>query len=229
MRFRTRDYMTMIAGLMFGGTLLGAAYSQGVPNSGIGGIPNSTPGSRIWQASGAPTISVGSSGDMAIDTVSANVYQKAADTWVGPTMNLTGPQGPQGAQGNVGPAGANAFGTPATKSLTFATAIQATDPTRPAVISAMIEAAYTITLANTQADEVELRIGPVQATVANGTGGTAVATFKASLTGIALTVGMAQISRNQLTAHLPIGWFYAVRRVSGTAATIQGAYDQSMG
>lgn len=140
-----------------------------------------------------------------------------------------GTNGTNGAAGATGSAGVNAFGTPNSKTLAFATAIQATDPTKPAVISAMIEAAYTLTIASTLADEVELRIGPVQATVANGTAGTAVATFKTSLTGILVSVGMGMIQRNQLTAHLPVGWYYAVRRVSGTTATIQAAFDQSVG
>lgn len=121
------------------------------------------------------------------------------------------------------------LGSPNTLTPAFGTAYAATNPAKPATISAMIETSYTITVIGVQQDTVELRIGPVQATVANGTAGTAVATFRTSLTGIALTVGLANSQRNQLTAFLPAGWFWALRRVVGTTATIQGAFDQAVG
>lgn len=111
----------------------------------------------------------------------------------------------------------------------FGTAAQATDPTKPSFVSAMIDTVYSITVAGTMADTVELRIGPTQATVANGTGGAAVATFRASLTGIALTIGLGLGQRNQLSAMLPTAWYYALRRVAGTTATISSASDQSIG
>lgn len=121
-----------------------------------------------------------------------------------------------------------AFNTPVAISPVFGTAYAATNPAKPAILSVMVEAAYTVSLANTQSDTVELRIGPNATTVANGTGGTAVATFKNSLTGIVVAIGMGTINRNQLTAALPVGWFYAVRRVAGTTATIPSAYDQAV-
>lgn len=129
-------------------------------------------------------------------------------------------------KGAPGPA---VIGTPNALSPAFGTAYQATDPTKPSLISAMIETIYSITVGNTQADTVELRIGPVQATVANGSAGTAVATYKNSLTGITLSIGMGTINRNQLSAILPTGWYYALRRVVGSIATITSATDQSLG
>lgn len=129
----------------------------------------------------------------------------------------------KGASGNA------VIGTPNALSPTFGTAYQATDPTKPSLISAMIETVYSITVGNTQSDTVELRIGPVQATVANGSAGTAVATYKNSLTGITLSIGMGTINRNQLSAILPTGWYYALRRVVGSIATITSATDQSLG
>lgn len=121
------------------------------------------------------------------------------------------------------------LGAPNARTPVFGTAYQATDNTKPSFISAMIDAAYTVTVASTLSDTVELRIGPVQATVANGTGGTAVAVFRASLTGIALVIGLGLGQRNQLSAMLPTGWWWAIRRVAGTTATITSATDQSLG
>lgn len=150
----------------------------------------------------------------------------------GPIGN-TGPAGATGATGATGPtgpAGPTAIpATPNSRSLSFGTAYQATDPTKSAFISAMIDAAYTVTVIGTQADTVELRVGPNATTVANGTGGTAIATFRASLTGIALVIGMGLGQRNQLSALIPPSWYFALRRVAGTTATINAAYDQSLG
>ncbi len=152
----------------------------------------------------------------------------------GPTGN-TGAQGPKGdtgatgAAGATGPAGPTTVGTPTPITPVFGTAYQALTPAKPSFISAMIDAAYTVTVASTLADTVELRIGPVQTTVANGTGGTAVAVFRASLTGIALVIGLGLGQRNQLSAMLPTGWWWALRRVAGTTAIITSATDQSLG
>jgi collagen type II alpha len=140
-----------------------------------------------------------------------------------------GDKGDTGDTGPTGPAGPTTVGTPNPRSPAFGTAYQATDNTKPSFISAMIDTAYTVTVVGTQADTVELRIGPVQATVANGTGGTAVATFRSSVTGIALAIGLGIGQRNQLSGMLPTGWYWALRRIAGSNATITSATDQSLG
>lgn len=120
-------------------------------------------------------------------------------------------------------------GSPNALSPAFGTAYQAANPAKPSFISVMIDTAYTVTVASTQADTVELRIGSNSTQVAAGTGGFVAATFRSSLTGIALALGLGVGQRNQLTAMLPTGWFYALRRTQGTAATITSATDQSIG
>lgn len=122
-----------------------------------------------------------------------------------------------------------AVASPVAVTPAFGTAYQATVPNKPSFISAMIDAAYTVTVASTLQDTVELRIGPVQTTVANGTGGFVVAVFRASLTGIALVIGLGMGQRNQLSTFLPAGWYWAIRRTQGTTATISSATDQAIG
>lgn len=120
-------------------------------------------------------------------------------------------------------------GSPVPRTLVFGTPVQASAPTKPAWVSAVVEANYTVTLAGTQADTVELRIGPTAADVTNATAASVVvASWRASVTGIALVVGMAIADRGQLSANLPIGWYFALRRIAGTTATIVSAVDQSM-
>jgi len=67
-----------------------------------------TPGSQIWQTNGVPSPAIGANTDLAVDTTTANVYQKEAGAWTGPTMNLKGPTGATGATGSQGPPGAAA-------------------------------------------------------------------------------------------------------------------------
>lgn len=145
-----------------------------------------------------------------------------------------GPKGDTGAQGPKGDAGATGAqgvglnpGTPYQATTpAFATAYQAADPTKPALLVALIEANYTLTLAGTVSDEVELRIGPTNA-VATG-GGTQVGTVRQSLTGIAVSVGMGIADRAPVPIILPAGWFWAIRRLSGTTATIKGVTLQPL-
>lgn len=159
----------------------------------------------------------------------------------------TGSQGPQGSQGNVGAAGATGatgssgatgptgpdgpatIGSPNTLTPVFGTVYQATDTTKPSFVSAMIEAVYTVTVASTLADTVELRIGSSSTGLSAGSSGTAVATFKNSLTGITLAIGMGTINRNQLSTLLPAAWYWCIRHTVGTTATIVSATDQSLG
>lgn len=152
----------------------------------------------------------------------------------GPTglTGATGPIGPTGltgATGATGPAGPAIISSPTTITPAFGTAYATAVPSKPSFISAVIDAAYTVTVLGTQADTVELRVGPVQATVANGTGGTRVASFRASVTGIALVIGMGIGQGNQISGWVPVGHFWAIRRVAGTTATITNAIEQTLG
>lgn len=121
-----------------------------------------------------------------------------------------------------------ALSNPSSMAVSFGTAYQSPDTTYSTVVSIMIETTYTITIANTQADEVELRVGPDATSVANGSGGNSVASFKSSLTGIALSVGMGTVNRQQMVGFIPPSWYFAVRRLVGSVAIIQAASWQSM-
>lgn len=141
----------------------------------------------------------------------------------------TGPAGTNGTNGATGPAGPAVIAAPIARTPAFGTAYATADVTKPSFISAVIDAAYTVTVLGTQSDTVELRIGPVQAQVAAGTGGFRVATFRASVTGIALVIGMGIGQGNQISGWVPSGWYWALRRIAGTTATITSAVEQTLG
>lgn len=147
--------------------------------------------------------------------------------------SIPGAPGAPGKDGNPGLRGLP--GTPFTPTTptiinpVFGTAYQAADPTKPALISIMTRATYSITVAATYTDTVELRIGPDAASAANATAGSIkVAEAIFGITGIALAVGMGLDQENQLVATLPIGWYFAVRRTNGTRAIISNSVSQPL-
>lgn len=139
----------------------------------------------------------------------------------------TGANGPMGATGAQGPAGVNSLGTPNSRSLSLATAYQATDSSKPAVVNINLTSSAGLTLTAGTTNTADILIGATNG-VASGTG-TIVGRYRNSNTGT-LVVGLNTNtdSGNQFTIHLPAGWYFAVRQTGGTV-TITSAFDQSVG
>lgn len=139
-------------------------------------------------------------------------------------LNLGIPTGAAGAQG-VGLSPGQAI----TQTVTLGAAFRATDTTKAHFLSVMIDVAYSITVAAALQDVIELWVGPNSADVASG-GATArrVASFRSSLTGIALSIGMGSGDRVQLTWLVPAGHYCAARRTTGTTATISEVFMQPL-
>ncbi|WP_242176568.1 hypothetical protein [Pseudomonas sp. MONT-RG-20F-20-E-7-02] len=120
-------------------------------------------------------------------------------------------------------------GTPLAKTLAFGTAYQADVPTKPAFVSIIVDVNHVVTVAGALSDELELRIGPdVNVVAATNPTGYPVAKFKKSIVGIAITVGLQIGQTGQMATAIPAGWYYGVRRISGTAATISSAMVQPL-
>jgi len=111
----------------------------------------------------------------------------------------------------------------------FNKAYQAADPSKPGFISITVNINQAISLLSTVTEEVELRIGPDSNVelVTNPTG-IAVAVFRKSIKGIAVAVGLEIGQGGQICTALPAGWYYAVRRLQGTTATITQAMVQPL-
>lgn len=137
-----------------------------------------------------------------------------------------GAQGATGSTGSTGPAGPQGVGLSpgayTSQSVSFATAYRPADTTKPYMVSVMIDATYTIAVAGTVGDTVELWIG--SATTVATTGGSKAASWRAQLTGVLTLVGAGTGQRGQLSALVPAGYYFAVRRTAGTTATISEAY-----
>lgn len=138
-----------------------------------------------------------------------------------------GDKGDTGTQGIQGVSGAPWNpGTPVAMTPVFGTPRQAVDPAKPAFISINLRSAYSVTVASTQQDVIELRIGATTTGLADGTGGIVAGKWETSLTGIALTVGMSIIQGSPLCAFLPAGWYFCLRRVTTGTSTIVSAISQ---
>lgn len=138
----------------------------------------------------------------------------------------TGATGPQGATGPAGPAVVSAA---AARSPAYATAYQTANPSKPSFISAVIETVHSVAVIGTIQDTVELRIGANAAQVAAGTGGNVVAQTNQRVTAVLTLVGLVLGQRDTLQAWVPAGWYWALRRTTGTAATIVSATEQELG
>lgn len=148
---------------------------------------------------------------------------------VSPSQGPTGPNGATGSTGGVGPtgpAGVNAVGAQSARTVAFATAYQASDPTRPAFVQIEYSCTASIALGSPQTNTVELRIGPTNV-VATG-GGARADVFSSSLSvSVLLTVGWT--AQGMLKANLPAGYYFAPRVLTGSGCTILSAADQTIG
>lgn len=166
----------------------------------------------------SPAMSIGT-----VTTLAAGATATATltGTPAAPKLNLGIP---------IGATGPSAIGAPTARSVAAATAYQATDKTKPAIVTLNVASTAALTLTGGQTHTAELLIGPTAASV-TGTSptGTAIARYSNSNTG-ALTIGLAisTIDGKPITASLPAGWYFALRIVSGTV-TIVSAFDQAVG
>lgn len=191
---------------------------QGVPGiQGATGAPGST-GATGAQGPKGDTGAAGAPGVPGVDGLPGAVGATGAQ----------GPAGPAGATGATGAAGTSLTpGIPADKAgVVVGTAYQADTPSKVHLLCVTMDTAYSVTLAGTSTDEVELRIGP-DATVATG-GGYQAGTARWSLTGIAVTIGMGIGDRTPMPILLPVGWYFAIRRLAGTGATIKAVKLQPL-
>lgn len=139
----------------------------------------------------------------------------------------TGATGATGSAGATGPAGPSAIGAPIARTLSLATAYQATDPTRPAMVTVNLTSTASISLSGGTTNSASVLEGTTTG-VATGTG-SVMCVYTNSNTG-ALTIGLslATVSATTCTIALPAGAYFAIRQTSGTV-TIGSAWDQSVG
>lgn len=150
---------------------------------------------------------------------------------------LQGEQGPAGATGATGATGAKGADgisytpqPPVARAVSIGTAYQHNDVTKPYKVVVNARATSQVTLlALNQIDRVELRIGPTAASVAlNGTGGFSMGVWETGIAGISVTVGTSLQDGGQISADVPVGWYFSVNRQQGNAATIVSCFTQSL-
>lgn len=210
-------------------TLTGPAGPQGLPGKDGAAGKDGAPGrDGINGANGAPGKD-GISGTNGRDGLNGAAGKDGAAGAAGKD-GAVGPAGAPGKDGATGPAGPSAIGAPTARTISAATAYQASDKTKPAIVTINVASTAALTLTGGQTHTAELLIGPTAASVTGtATGGTAIARYSNSNTG-ALTIGLAisTIDGKPITAHLPAGWYFALRIVSG-AVSIVSAFDQAVG
>lgn len=150
-----------------------------------------------------------------------------------------GPQGPQGIQGvqgiqgsggttgATGSAGVNAFSAPNARTCSLATAYQATDPSKPSIVTVNLTSTATFSLSGGTTNSADILIGSTTA-VSSGTG-SKLGSYTNSVTGtIAVGLNMNSASAQQYSLPLPAGYYFAIRQTGGTVA-ITSVFDQAVG
>lgn len=119
-----------------------------------------------------------------------------------------------------------AFGSPNVRTVSLATAYQATDPSKASVVTVTLQAQSAISLTGANNNEGTIVLGSTSA-VASGTG-TTIANYKNNLGG-GLVVGLnLNIQTAQTyTIAMPAGWYFAVRQTTGTGLAVVSAFDQA--
>lgn len=130
-------------------------------------------------------------------------------------------------QGSPGAVGPSLIGAPNSRSLSLATAYQATNTAKPSTVAVNLTSTATISLSGGTTNTATVVIGSTNA-VASGTG-TTICNYANTNTG-ALTIGLNinTVAASTCTFALPIGWYFAVRQTAGTI-TITSAFDQQIG
>lgn len=130
--------------------------------------------------------------------------------------------------GTSGPASVPpAIGTPNSRSVSLATAYQATDTTKAAFVTITISSTASLTLSGGQTQTAQIVIGSTNA-VASGTGSALGTTTNSQTGGVVVGVAVNAGMSSTTTVPLPAGWYFAVRQTSGTVS-VASAFDQSIG
>ena len=174
----------------------------------------------------------GAAATVAVGTVTAGAVGSAprvtnSGTSNAAVLNFTLPAPATGA---TGPAGPSAIAAPTARTITAGTAYQASDKTKPALITINLTSSASLSISGGQTHTADVLIGSTAASV-TGTNpsGMAIAKYSNSNTGaIAVGLALATIAGQSATIALPAGWYFAVRVTSGTV-TITSAFDQALG
>lgn len=154
----------------------------------------------------------------------SNFHRSAADAQAVSVSPSVGPQGPTGSTGAAGP---SLIGSPVSRSLSFATAYQATTSAKPAIVTINLTSTANFSLAGGTTNSATVVIGSTNA-VASGTG-TIICAYTNSSTGtIALGLNQNTSQASTCTVALPVGWYFATLQTAGTV-TITSAFDSSLG
>lgn len=114
---------------------------------------------------------------------------------------------------------------PLQRSVSIGQAYQASEPGLPAVVTVVLQA--TAVLAGVQAISGDVRMG-IDAAVASG-GGTMVGMYVNNLLGTTVPgLGLSTSVATTVSMLLPVGWYFAIRQVTGTGMQIVSCIEQAI-
>lgn len=123
----------------------------------------------------------------------------------------------KGGNGATGPAGpsVNSFSGYSARTVSLATAYQATNTAKPAIITINLSSSAELTLLGGTTNTADVVVGPTSA-VSSGTGTVACRYRNSNTGGLVVGVTVNVSSAAPCVVALPAGWYFAVRQTSGT-------------
>lgn len=228
---------------------------QGIPgNQGVQGPqgpvgPKGDPGLKGDRGDTGPTGPKGDTGATGSQGLQG-IQGPKGETGLQGIQGVQGPQGAQGAQGNAGPTGpigpqgdqgtqgiqgvagtpgVNSFSSPTARTITKGVAYQASNPSKPSVITITLTSTSSASLTGVTSNAANIVIGATP-NVVTGTG-TTVAKY-ANVLGGTLLVGLnvTNSATCSYTINLPSGWYFAVNNAnSTTGVAIDSVLEQVVG
>lgn len=143
------------------------------------------------------------------------------------SQGIQGIQGPTGATGIQGPAGPSTLGAPASRTLAVNTAYQATDPSKPAIITLNLTSTASLTLTGGTTVAAEARVGAASSVL---TTGLATGRYRNTLTGsLAIGLNIQTDAINTISLFIPAGYYFGIPTPTGGTVTIVSAFEQQVG
>lgn len=138
-------------------------------------------------------------------------------------QGLQGATGPQGVQGPIGATGPASLGPVNTRTLAYATAYQATNPAKAALITVSLATNVVVVVAGGTDAQVSMKVGPTNSIASM----TTVATYRKNFGGVTL-LGAGGWFKDCATFAVPAGYYFALSQDLGTT-NIDTAVDVQVG
>lgn len=133
---------------------------------------------------------------------------------------------PSPTKGDPGLAATVAVTAPTSRALNMATAYQALDPTKPAIVTVTVTSTSSVSLSGAVSNAASILIGSSSTLVSSS--GIAIGTYENVLGGTLVAgLNMSNKATCSYVVFLPAGWYFAIKQ-TGTGVSVVSAFEQKI-